>query len=355
VCEVRFTEWTEEGLMRHPVFLGLRTDKDPKEVVREEARPLRRYLPGRQKRTEEETVEAGGREVKVTNPSKVFWPDEGYTKGDLIDYYRAVAGEIVPFLRDRAESLHRFPDGIYGKDFYHKDVGGIAPDWVRTFTVHEPGEEAVTYMLCQDEASLLFMINLGCIDVNPWNSRVQKPGFPDYMVFDFDPLMVPFSDVVEAVLATHDVLDRIGCRNYCKTSGATGMHIYVPLGARYTHLQAREFAELVNRRVNAMLPSITSLERMPRKRERKVYLDFLQNAEGKTMAAPFSVRPKEKASVSCPLEWKEVTRSLDASRFTIRTMPDMIGSRHGIWEGVLGKGVDLARCLDRLAGLYKEG
>ncbi|MGE5308761.1 MAG: DNA ligase D [Deltaproteobacteria bacterium] len=356
VCEVRFTEWTQEGLMRHPVFLGLRSDKAPSEVRREapQAAPVRRFLPV-EKKENEETVAVSGREVKLTNLSKVFWPDEGYTKLDLIEYYRTAASRILPFLTGRPESLHRFPNGIHGKSFFHKNVGDIVPDWVKTYTVREPGEEPVSYMVCQDEASLLYMVNLGCIEINPWNSRIQRPDYPDYLVLDFDPHLASFADVVEAVLVTHEVLEKIGCPSYCKTSGAKGMHVYVPLAARYTYDQARTFAELVNRYVNSLIPAITSVKRMPHAREGKVYLDFLQNGKGKTMAAPYSVRPKEKATVSCPLAWNEVTRKLDPAQFTIRTMPERMQARGNAWErGVLGKGVDLLPSLTKLDGLYKD-
>ncbi len=387
VCEVRFSEWTDEGLMRHPVFLGMRDDVDPKEVKREvpEAAPIGAAAMAAQTspvggelhnkasaaplaeslRRRSLTLPAGASKggkgsmaiindtkVEVTHPEKVFWPEEGYTKGHVVDYYRAVAPFILPFLKDRPESLHRHPDGIWGDAFFQKNVEHQVPDWIETVPIRSESEgREKRYLLCQDEAALVYMANLGCIEINPWHSRKGSLDSPDFMVLDLDPLDVPFDDVVAAAQATHDVLTEINAKGLCKTSGATGLHIYVSLSHRYTYEQSTQFARLINLAVLARLPRITSVERSPEKRHGKVYLDYLQNARGQTLVAPYSLRPRKGAPVSTPLRWEEVDGGLDPLRFTIETMPERLRLVGDLWKDVLGPGIDMERCLTRLEGI----
>ena len=363
VCEVRFSEWTKEGLMRQPIFLGLREDLDPKEVRREIAAPS---LPDASvqppKKTRSGTPGRSGglvvindAKVQLTNLEKVFWPTEGYTKGDVIDYYREMAPFILPYLKDRPESLHRHPNGIDGEAFFQKNVENLVPEWVQTATIHSESEHKdALYMLCQDEATLVYMANLGCVEINPWHSRIGHLENPDFMVLDIDPLDIPFGEVVRTAIATREVLKGAGAEGFCKTSGATGLHIYVPLGARYSYEQSTQFARLVNLLVHARLPDSTSIERNPEKRRGRVYLDYLQNSRGQTLAAPYCLRPREGAPVSTPLLWSEVDEKLDPAAFTLKTTKKRLKKSGDLWKGVLGPGIDMAACLGRLEGMLKK-
>ena len=362
VCEVSFTEWTDEGVMRQPVFLGLREDKEPGEVQRERAEdpPVAAAPPpGAESRSAPpkrrgSLAALNDGKVSLTNLGKVFWPEEGYTKGEVVAYYRDVAPFILPHLKDRPESLHRHPDGITGEDFYQKHMDHTVPAWVETVTIPSDSEKGkTTYLLCQDEAALLYMANLGCIEINPWHSRIGRLESPDYLVLDLDPLDVPFGEVVKTALAIREVLLEIGAWGFCKTSGATGLHVYVPLGARYSHEEATQFARLVSLLVHARLPATTSMERMPEKRRGRVYLDYLQNGRGQTLVAPYSLRPRSNAPVSTPLKWEEVNEALDPTRFTIKTTLERLLSAGDLWQDVRGRAIDMARCLDRIEALRK--
>ncbi len=353
ICEVIFSEWTTDGHMRHPIFIGLRPDKKPKEVIKE--------LPMEKGASNQKTVmkftepkkntelKIGKRDVNVTHLSKVFWPKEKYTKGDVIEYYRKVSRFMLPYLKDRPESLNRHPNGAEGKSFFQKDVGNMPPKWVKTHKVFsESNDEYLNYLVCQDEPTLIYMANLGCIEINPWNSRIGSLDKPDYLIVDLDPEDISFDKVVETAQVTHEILDKLKVPNYCKTSGATGLHIYVPLGAKYSYDQAKQFTQLVVTMVNKRLPKITSLERSPAKRQKRVYLDYLQNRRGQTLAAAYSIRPKPGATVSTPLEWKEVKKGLTPKAFTIKTIFDRLDKKGDLWKPVLGKGVDLAKVLKQI-------
>lgn len=378
VCEAEFQEWTEDGRMRQPVFVGLREDKPARLVRREReqgvGKVVRRAESGRGRRLARrndpgslllrsmESAERRGSEKLpagpvLTNLSKVYWPDEGITKGELVSYYRAVAPVILPHLCDRPLSLHRHPGGIRGPSFFQKDVGRQPPPpWVETARVRSEGDgKTVTYVVCQDEASLLYVANLGCIELNPWLSRLTRPDRPDYLVIDLDPDDLPFDVVVEAAQAVRRLLDHAGAPNLCKTSGKRGLHICVPLGARYHYDQAQGFAELVANLVREQLPETTSVERRPAQRRGRVYLDFLQNRRGQTLAAPYSVRPWPGATVSTPLRWSEVRRGLNPARFTIATVPRRLARLGDLWEPIQGEGADLAKCLKRLRPGHPPG
>jgi bifunctional non-homologous end joining protein LigD len=371
VCEVSFDAWTNDGYIRHPVYLGLREDKEASAVRREQ--PLAKGGNDEMGKQQETTPpsprprfadsptpkasgnqEISGQQVHLTNLDKVYWPEDGYTKGDLIRYYREVSEFILPYLRDRPESLNRHPNGIHEKNFFQKDLRRQPPpDWVQTLEVASEDKKLLT-VLCQDEASLAYLANLGCIELNPWHARVGSLDQADYLVLDLDPEAIAFDQVVAAAQAIRKVLDQIGAESCCKTSGKRGLHIYVPFGARYGHDQAKQFAELIARVVNSRLPSVTSLIRDPKRRQGKVYLDYLQNGKGKTLAAAYSVRPRPKATVSTPLKWTEVRRGLDPTKFTIRTLPKRLNAVGDLWQPVLGPGIDLAACLEKLLPLLKR-
>jgi len=352
VCEVRFSEWTDEGYMRQPVFLGLREDISSFDVRREMpekniAAPRTYHLTTREKSGARMIID--GRDLQITHLEKVFWPDEGYTKGDVINYYRAMAPVILPYLKDRPESMHRFPDGIAGQSFFQKNVDDKIAPWIQTVSMaDEAKEKEIRYLLCQNEASLVYMANLGCIELHTWNSRYRTPDNPDYLVLDIDPLDIDFRYAIEAALATRDVIELAGAKGFCKTSGATGLHIYIPMGAKYTTLQVQQFAQLINLLVHERLPETTSLARPPGKRAGKVYLDYLQNRRGATVAAPYCLRPRKGAPVSAPLRWEEVNEDLSPANFHIRNMAKRIDKVGDLWRGVLRRGVDMESCLKRL-------
>jgi bifunctional non-homologous end joining protein LigD len=300
----------------------------------------------------QETI--GGRLVSLTNQHKVYWPNDGYTKGDLIDYYREVASFILPYLDNRPLSLNRHPNGILGASFFQRDVSNQPPPtWVKTAELTSDGKR-VRSVLCQDEATLVYLANLGCIELNPWNSRLGTLDSADYVLLDLDPEDISFDSVVETAQAIRKVLDRIGAEAICKTSGKRGLHIYIPFGAQHGHDQAKHFAELIAAIVNPKLPALTSLVRSPGSRQGRVYLDYLQNRNGKTLATAYSVRPYPGATVSTPLKWAEVRRGLDPAAFTIKTMPKRLRAVGDLWKPVLGPGINLPACLERLASLLKK-
>jgi bifunctional non-homologous end joining protein LigD len=339
VCEVRYVEVTGEGLLRQPVFLRFRDDKPPAECVRttrlsssgsDDPSPSAEG-PGAtpQDETEADREEAfpevrvsESREVRFTNLDKVLWPQDGYTKGDLIEYYRAIAPWMLPYLRDRPVVLTRFPDGIDGKSFFQKDAPSFAPDWIRTETVYSGGSERdLSYFVCDDEATLLYLANSASIPLHVWASRIASLATPDWCILDLDPKEAPFTDVVRVARHLHELSTAIGLPAYIKTSGSSGLHVMVPLGRQLTHEQARSLGELLARVVAKELPEIATIVRLPAKREGKVYVDFMQNGHGKLLVAPFCVRPLPGAPVSTPLEWSEVEPGLDIRAFTIRNVP----------------------------------
>lgn len=288
-------------------------------------------------------------EARLTNLDKVFWPEEGITKGDLIDYYKSIAPFILPYLKDRPESLNRQPNGIAAPGFYQKDMTGYIPRWLKTERIFsESADKSIDYVVCQDERSLLYIVNLGCIEINPWFSRVGKLEYPDYLVIDLDPDGNSFDHVMEIAHEIRAILDKIGAKSFCKTSGATGIHIGVPTGAKYDFDQVRELAEAICRIVAKKYPATTSVERNPNRRKKKIYLDFMQNRRGQTLAAPYCVRPRKGAPVSMPLQWKELRPGLRPEQFNINNALSRIKRHPDPWKGVLGPAIDLAKCLKKL-------
>ncbi len=299
--------------------------------------------------SKETLVKIDNRTLKLTNLEKIYWPKEKITKGDLIEFYQKIAPFILPYLKNRPESLNRHPGGITGPSFYQKDVGNLKLKGIKTKKIYsEHNDRNLTYLLCQDKATLVYMANLGCIEINPWSSRIGSLDKPDFMIIDLDPEKISFDKVVETAQMVHKVLDNLKVPNFAKTSGATGMHIYVPMGAKYTYEQVKQFANLVAILVNKKLPKITSIERKVAKRQGKVYLDYLQNNKGQTLAAPYSARPKPGATVSTPLAWSEVKKGLSPSQFTIKNIFTRLNKKGDLWKPVLGKGIDLKAVLKRI-------
>ena len=432
VGEIRFTEWTRDGGIRHPSFLGLRDDKRPEDCVRETsvvaggeeaevggtgraaspARPLsaalraaggtrgshsarpvpptpassprggsgdrastsesgdstpeasrksdpRRTNMGKGRRTsaaddkrvsgEPALVGADERRVTITNPSKVFWPDEGYTKSDLVEYYEAVSPWLLPYLKDRPLVLTRYPDGITGKSFFQKDAPEWTPSWLRTERIHANDvDRDIDYFIVDDRESLRYVVNLGTIPLHLWSSRLASLDNPDWLVLDLDPKGAPFTDVVKVARALHSILDGLGLPSYVKTSGATGLHIVLPLGAGYDYEVTRTFARLLAAMGVEAEPEISTIARPLRSRGGKVYIDFGQNGRGQTVVAPFSARPLPGAPVSCPLRWEEVTAKLDPARFTIKTAPARLEKIGDPMAPVLSGRIDVAAALRKL-------
>jgi len=287
--------------------------------------------------------------VSITNPRKVFWPDEGYTKSDLIDYYDSVSPWLLPYLKDRPLVLTRYPDGINGKSFFQKDAPEWIPSWIRTARIHshDVGRD-IDYFIVDDRESLRYVVNLGTIPLHLWSSRLPSLDHPDWLVLDLDPKGAPFTDVVKVARALRRILEELALPSYVKTSGATGLHILLPLGARYDYDVTRTFARLLAVMGVEAEPAISTIARPLRSRGGKVYIDFGQNGRGQTIVAPFSVRPLPGAPVSCPLRWEEVTAKLDPARFTIKTAPARFQELGDPLALVLTGRIDVAAVLRKL-------
>jgi bifunctional non-homologous end joining protein LigD len=323
VCEVEFAEWTHDGHLRAPSFQGLRDDKPAVDVRRE--RP----------------AEAKEGRVRLSNLDKVFWPDEGITKGDLLDYYGEVAHVLVPHLRDRPFTMRRYPDGAFGKAFFQKDAPKGMPEWIERFRVQvstrerPPKKRWIEAPLVNDAEALIWMVNMGCIDMNAWYSRVDRPERPDFVLFDLDPSPdVGFSEVVQVALVVKQALDTLGLVSFPKTSSADGMHVLVPVERRYTYAQTREFCEIVAGALARTHRGLVTTEWSKAKR-RGVLIDANQNGEGKTIASVYSVRPRAGAPVSTPLLWEEVGEELDARQFTMEVVRERIRKHGDLFAGVL--------------------
>ena len=367
VCEVRFREWTPDGVLRHAAFLRMRPDKDPKDCERQASGKAEAGKGGagdaERGKTEPALPPAPAAPAKAektfnfSNLKKVYWPAEGYTKGDLIEYYRAISPWILPYLTNRPVVLTRFPDGIDGKSFYQKDAPEFAPEWIRTIPIwSEDTQRDIKYFVCDDVESLLYIANLGSIPLHIWNSRVGSLELPDWCVIDLDPKEAPFSDVIRCANAFRELCERIGMPSYVKTTGKTGLHILLPLGRQVTYAQCRTLGELLCRVVLRQLKDIATIVRHVTKRGDKVYLDYLQNRHGQLIVSPFCVRPLPGASVSMPLTWDEVNSSLDPKAFTIKTAVERMErlGRDPV-VAVLNDKPDLGQILERLAGLHAAG
>jgi bifunctional non-homologous end joining protein LigD len=296
-----------------------------------------------------------GNELKLTNLDKVYFPEIGLTKGDVIAYYDKMAEIMLPYLKDRPVSLHRHPNGIHKPSFYQKNIDYDVPPFIHTHRrFSDSNNEDINYMVTDNKETLLYMANLGCIEINPWNSRTKNEDNPDWMVIDLDPGDNTFEQVIQVARTCKKVLDLSCEKSWIKTSGKTGLHIYIPLGAKYEYDQVKDFCHLLMTIVHDEHPDITSLERMPAKRKDKIYLDYLQNRVGQTIAAPYSLRPTPEATVSTPLLWSEVKKGLDPRKFTMLTIGKRLEKKGDLWEGVIKEKVDLKKAIACLQKEMKE-
>jgi bifunctional non-homologous end joining protein LigD len=378
VGEVAFSEITNDGIFRQPSFKGLRPDKKDTEVVREKAVHTSKVVKDKTEQDNNDTHAGAlrppqeaerrsllnpkdasqvravcGHEIKFNNLSKVYWPEDNVTKRDMLNYYYQIAEYILPYLKDRPLSLNRFPGGIHGPSFYQKDVKGKAPDWAKTHPYTTSDGKSKEFLVGDDETTLLWAATLGCIEMNPWFSRTQSPDNPDYCVIDLDPDKNTFNQVIEAALKVKEILDAINVHSYPKTSGSTGLHIYIPLQAKYTYDESQDFARKLVHIVNEQIPEFTSIERIIANRHGKMYLDFLQNRPGATIAGPYSLRPKLGATVSMPLHWDEVKPGLTMKDFTIFNTVARLKAEGDLFKGVLGKGIDLEKTLKKANSVFK--
>mgnify|MGYP000327153111 CR=1 FL=1 len=372
VAEISYQTVSSDGAYRHPSFRGLREDKaiadinieNPENQIslnKKDTTLKNRFFSAplkKERKTllnpkdETQVRNIGGHDLKFTNLSKIYWPKEGITKRDLINYYFQVAPYILPYLKDRPQTLNRFPHGINGESFYQKNVKGKVPDWIETFYYYsETDLREKEFFICTNEASLLYSINLGCVELNPWSSRAQTPDNPDWCIIDLDPDKNTFNQVIEAANVTKEILDAIKIPGYCKTSGATGLHIYIPLGAKYTYEESKEFGRALAKVIHAQIPEFSSIERLTSKRKGKIYIDFLQNRPQATVAAPYTLRPRLGATVSMPLHWEEVKKGLKISDFTIFNAIGRLKEQGDIFKGVLGKGINISKALKILTNI----
>ena len=390
VCEVRYKEWTFDNYLRHPVFLRLRDDKPASECIDDrdnsylgdgdgdgdnnglgdgdnnslgdgdgDGEELQgngaderssSSLPSPSPSPSPDSVPPSpSRKIRFTNPDKVFFPEHGYTKSDLIEYYRAIGPWLLPWLKDRPVVLTRYPDGIGGKSFFQKDAPGFTPEWVRTVSMwSEESQREISHFVCDDEDTLLYLANSGTIPLHVWSSRASSLNQPDWCILDLDPKDAPFSSVIEAARVTHALCEGIGLPAYLKTSGSSGLHVLVPLGGQVTHEQSRVLAELLARAVVAEASAITTVERVVSKRQGRVYVDYLQNGYGKLLVSPFCVRPLPGAPVSMPLAWDDLTDDLDIRDFTIANAPGRMRAHGDPNAELLQVRPDLLGALGRL-------
>jgi bifunctional non-homologous end joining protein LigD len=346
VAEVSFAEWTHDGRLRAPVYHGLREDKDAKEV--------RRELPGEVSAPIPDAIRKGKRMLRLSNLDKEFWPEEGITKGDLLAFYRDIADVVIPHLRDRPFTMKRYPDGWKGDFFFQKDKPKGMPDWIQTVNIEVTTRDRprqrrrIDAPLVNDELSLLWMVNMACIDLNTWYSRVDKLDRPDFVLFDLDPSQdVGFRETVQVALLVKEALDALGLESFCKTSGSDGIHVLVPVERRHTYDDTRQFAEIVAGALARTHRGLVTTEWTKAKR-RGVLIDSNQNGEGKTIASVYSVRPRPGAPVSTPLRWSEVNESLDPLELTMPVVRERIRKHGDLFEGVLTKKQRLTDALKAL-------
>lgn len=375
VAEISYREETSSGAIRQPSFKGLREDKKPNEVVREipvntkelvrEHKLVKQKIitapPKKERKTllnpkeESQTRAIGGHELRFTNLSKVFWPKEGFTKRDMMNYYYQVAPYMLAYMKDRPQTLNRHPHGINGESFYQKDVKGKAPQWIETFPYYSHREEKEKeFLVCTNESSLLYIASLACIEMNPWSSTIKAPENPDWCIIDLDPDQNSFDQVIQAARVTKEILDAIDVASYCKTSGSSGLHIYIPLGGKYSYHDSKEFARRIAKIIHAELPHFTSIERKTAHRGGNMYVDFLQNRPQATVAAPYSLRPKPGAPVSAPLHWEEVKKGLKMADFNLRNVPQRLKREGDLFKGVLGKGINMQKAIKKIESIFGE-
>jgi bifunctional non-homologous end joining protein LigD len=339
VAEVEFAEWTHEGRLRSPTYLRLQEDKAAPDVRRE-----RSPLPA--------VVKLRGRELRLSNLDKPFWPDEGITKGDLVAYYRDVAEVLVPHLRGRPFTMKRYPDGWQGKSFFQKNAPSHMPDWIVRApfpaSTRDGERRIIEYALVNDELALLWMVNMGCIDLHTWSSRVDRSERPDWVMFDLDPSAGSnFEEVIEVAKLVKQTLDLLELESYPKTSGSRGIHVLVPIARRHSFEEVREFAGVVAGALARAHPGLATTEWAKEKR-RGVLVDANQNGPGRTNASVYSVRPRSGAPVSTPLCWDEVVSGLDPTAFTMEVVLDRVSKHGDLAAGALGGKQSLKAALKSL-------
>jgi len=356
VAEVKFTELTKDNLYRHPVFLRLRNDVEPSSVVfnNHELKELvmkKKSTVKNRKEKDDYIKKIGKQEVKLTNQNKIYFPEDAITKGDVMAYYQSVSKYILPHLKDRPQSMNRFPNGINGLNFFQKDVTEKTPAWIETYEIYaESSDKYINYIICNNKATLAYLNNLGCIELNVWTEKVKNDDHPDYLVLDLDPSNKnTFDDVVETALGIKEVLDTLNINGFPKTSGSSGIHVYIPMGAKYSFKQVKNFSHLLMQMVQKKLPDLTTLERSLKKRPKnKIYLDYLQNRRGQTLASVYSLRPKKGVPVSMPLEWKEVKLGLKPTDFNIYNTLERLKEKGDLFKPVLGKGIDMLKIIQKI-------
>ena len=353
ICEIKFTEITKDGIFRHPVFLNLREDKDLQDLRGSEGLENKKKAP---KKELTNTISKSSKidipNLKLTNQDKIYFPESGFTKGDLIEYYQSVSKYILPHLKDRPQSLNRYPNGINGLSFYQKDAGDDAPDWIEKVEIHsDSNDKDINYLLCNSKESVAYLNNLGCIDLNPWNATIKNLENPTWMAIDLDPSdNNTFDEVIETALVVKEILDLAKIKGFPKTSGSSGIHIFVPMENKYSFDQVKNFAHILMQKVEKKLPKLTTLERALKTRsDKKIYLDYLQNRSGQTLASVYSVRPKEFAPVSMPLKWEELKPGLKPTDFNIENALERIKKNGDLFKPVLGKGIDMIKALGNIS------
>lgn len=361
VCVVKFNSWTADNRLRAPVFQGLRADGDPKQVFKETGQEISaaaESAPGSATLlapdAQEISLTIEGRRLKFTNLKKIFYPADGYSKRDVINFYAAVSPLLLPHLQARPLSLRRYPNGIESEGFFQKQAAESFPAWLHTESIQTDKESKTDFVVCDDKASLLYLANLGCIDQNPWMSRVGSLENPDFILIDLDPYHCGFDRIVEAAHVVKQKLDLIALQGYPKTTGGDGMHIYIPVETRYTYAQTRSFAEILARWVTAERPDLFTTPRTVAAREKgKVYFDWMQNAEGKTISAPYVLRAYPGAPVATPLKWEEVRPALKPTQFHIGNVSRRFERVGDLFAGVLKKPQEMEPALDKLGQLVR--
>ncbi|KGE15114.1 DNA ligase D [Sphingobacterium deserti] len=338
IAEIEYSEWTTDGHLRHPVFKALREDKALADI--------KRVFPIRDVQNERELT-FGRKKLKLSNQKKIYWPADQITKGEMLDYYEQLGDFILPYLKDKPISMNRFPNGIEASSFFQKDVDkGTGPDWLKTVELEsESTGNIVNYLLCNDLPTLLWMANMGSIEINPWLASYRKKNNPTFAVLDLDPNGVDFKEVVAVANTAHDILDEAGINSFVKTSGSTGIHIYIHVAGQYDFDVARDFIQMVAELVHEQHPQTTSLERSPSKRKNKIYLDYMQNKRAQTVVAPYSVRPKPGATVSTPLDWAEVNEDLTIQQFTMQTVLERISTKPDPWKNIFEEKANLKKAI----------
>ena len=345
ICEVKFAEWTKSGVMRHPVFIRMRDDKSVSVNIQKYSKTITKKT----KQNSETNLEIDDINVPVSNIEKTYWPNAQLTKYDLLDYYIKMSDFILPYLKDRPQSLHRHPNGISGESFYQKDNEHL-PEWIETFKIYSKSSERdINYLLCQNQATLTYMNNLGCIELHPWHSTIFQLDKPGYTIIDLDPSEKnTFEQVIETAQVAKLVLDKAQITGYCKISGSSGLHIYIPLDGKYSYNEARDFTKLLCYYIQEQLPEITTLERSIKKRGPKIYLDYLQNRKGQTIVSAFSLRPKPEATVSAPIDWKDLNKNLRIEDYNIHTIPKLFQNKKDNFLNILSEGIAMEKALDNL-------